>query len=115
MVNTALEVSLMLEERGIYPTVINARFIKPLDKNTILGKIRTSKAVVTLEDNVLIAGFGSSVLELINSEGMKDIRVKNYGFPDKFIEHGTIDEIFKRYKLDAESIFIDLVSFLNKE
>jgi len=115
MVNTALEVSLMLEERGIYPTVINARFIKPLDKDTILGKIRTSKAVVTLEDNVLIAGFGSSVLELINSEGMKDIRVKNYGFPDKFIEHGTIDEIFKRYKLDAESIFIDLVSFLNKE
>lgn len=74
--------------RNVHPTVINARFVKPLDDKLLSRIFRTHKALVTVEDNVLAGGFGSAVLEWLEENGCSNIRVERIGLPDRFIEHG---------------------------
>jgi 1-deoxy-D-xylulose-5-phosphate synthase len=84
-------------------TIVNARFVKPLDKKLILNAVKNAKQVVTIEEGVVEGGFGSAVLELLAAEGI-DIPVKCLGLPSKFIEQGKRDELLDMYGLTAEKI-----------
>lgn len=100
----ALDAAKLLAERGIHATVLNARFVKPLDHDLILRAARTTGALLTVEENALAGGFGSAVLELLESEGITGIKVKRIGIPDNFVEHGSQLQLRKDLRLDAEGI-----------
>jgi 1-deoxy-D-xylulose-5-phosphate synthase len=93
-----------LSLKGIEATVINSRFVKPLDTVTLLDAARRIKHIVTVEENVLIGGVGSSLLSLLQEAGISDIKVKMIGIPDKFVEHGTPSILREKYGLDADGI-----------
>ena len=103
MVSRAVEVAEELEENGINATVINARFLKPLDNETILKNIIGKKKVVTIEDGTVIGGLGSKVEELI-FENKINIELEKIAYPDVFVKHGSVDEIERKYGLDVGSI-----------
>jgi 1-deoxy-D-xylulose-5-phosphate synthase len=100
----ALEACRILTAEGIRATVINARFVKPLDRELILKAASTTGALLTVEENALAGGFGSAVLELLESAGMTDIRMKRVGIPDRFIEHGSQTQLRADLGLDAAGI-----------
>jgi 1-deoxy-D-xylulose-5-phosphate synthase len=87
MVGVAKQVSAALRKEGLTGMVVDMRFVKPLDKELILSIAKKVKTILTLEENVLMGGFGSGVLELLMSNGLTDCAVKCVGIPDKFIEH----------------------------
>ncbi len=105
MVAPALKAASALALKGIEATVVNARFAKPLDKALITDLASRIKRMVTIEENVLSGGFGSSVLELLQESGQCDIPVRNIGIHDVFVEHGTQANLRSKYGLDAEGIF----------
>lgn len=104
MVERAVEVSNILEKHGKQVEVINARFLKPIDKENIIKSITKTKKVVTIEDNIVKCGLGSEIENIIIEKGIKDIAFKKYGYPDEFVKHGSVGEIEKKYGLDAESL-----------
>lgn len=104
MVSTAVEVSAALLKKKVDTAVINARFVRPIDGDMIEDICASCKRIVTIEEGVLEGGFGSAVLEFIERENIKGIRVKRLGLPDKFIEHGRRDELFKKYNLTPDAI-----------
>ena len=104
MVAKAFEVKEELEKEGKTAEVINARFLKPFDEQTIINSMRKTKNIITLEDNTIIGGLASKVEELVSKNKENNIQFKAYGLPDKFIEHGKVEELEEMYKLDAKSI-----------
>jgi 1-deoxy-D-xylulose-5-phosphate synthase len=84
--------------------VVNARFIKPLDDELLAGIFRNIKRAVTIEDGVLDGGFGSAVLERIELNHMAGVKLKRFGLPDRFIEHGKRSELFSKYNLTPQAI-----------
>ena len=104
MVSTALSTADLLAEQGIECAVANARFAKPLDAELILELARRTRRVVTLEEGVLTGGFGSSVLQLVERAGLRDVRVESLGLPDQFVEHGPRDLLLRLFSLDVEGI-----------
>ena len=104
MVDRAVEVARLLEKKGIKSEVINARFIKPLDKETIISLIEKTKHVATLEDGILNGGLYTNVLDIINRSNLEDIKVIPFGYDDSFVTHGNTDELEKQMKIDAQSI-----------
>jgi 1-deoxy-D-xylulose-5-phosphate synthase len=109
MVHPALLAARQLETFGIKATVVNMRFIKPLDEETIRKIIKYTNKVVTLEEGILSGGFGSAVSELISSSG---VQVKSIGLPDVFVEHGNTSELRKKYGLTVESIVNTIKEFV---
>lgn len=103
-VSKCYKISESLKEVGISAEVINARFLKPLDEDAIIKSINKTKKVVVTEDSTIIGGLSSSIKELILEKKLKDIKLKTFAYPDEFIEHGSIDEIEKKYNLDVQSI-----------
>ncbi len=103
-VQTALEASRTLRERGIHPTVINARFIKPLDSEIIIESAARTRRLVTIEENTLMGGFGSAVLEALADKGLRRVKIKRLGLPDRFIEHGSQAELRRLTALTAEDL-----------
>jgi 1-deoxy-D-xylulose-5-phosphate synthase len=103
MVGKVLEAKEILKVSDLQPFIVNLRFVKPLDEELILDISNKVKFIVTVEDNVIAGGVGSAILELLNSNGIYK-PVLRLGFPDKFIEHGDVENLFKKYNLDAESI-----------
>jgi len=99
-----LEAANRLADKGIECTVVNTRFVKPLDAALILDIVQRAKTVVTVEDNALQGGFGSSVLELLEASACHGVRVERIGLPDEFIEHGTQETLRAKYGLDADGI-----------
>jgi 1-deoxy-D-xylulose-5-phosphate synthase len=99
----ALAAAAMLEEQGFSATVVNARFIKPLDEDLILTLAARHGRVLTVEENVLAGGFGSAVLELLVDHELS-VAVKRLGIPDTFVEHGSPAILRQKYGLDAEGI-----------
>ena len=85
------------KEQGINAEVINARFLKPLDKETIKQSIEKTKKVVTMEDGTIINGLATAVKELMVDEKLKDIELQSYAWPDEFIKHGSVEELEKEY------------------
>lgn len=113
-VQIALSIADQLKEKhGIQITVVNARFIKPLDKETLLEQAKTHQSIVTLEDNVLMGGFGSGILEEFEQNEIT-ISVKRFGWPDQFIEHGnSVEELRRKVGLDRESLYNSIEDFLS--
>lgn len=99
MVYDAFEVFKILDSRGIRAGVVNARFISPVDSVTLEETDGRVKLIVTMEDNILKGGFGSQISALA-----KKTQVLSFGWPDRFIEHGSVDELKRKYGLDSESV-----------
>ena len=85
------------KEQGIEAEVINARFLKPLDSTTIIKSIQKTKKVITIEDGTVINGLATAVKELIVDNNLQNVKFKAYAYPDKFIQHGTLDELEEIY------------------
>ena len=111
----AMEISKNLKENKIEAEVINARFLKPLDKETITKSIEKTKFVVTIEDGTIINGLGTAVKELIVNEKLEDVKVKSYAYPDEFIKHGTVEELEEIYHQDTKSIYDDIIEMKKEE
>ncbi|MFN5290213.1 MAG: 1-deoxy-D-xylulose-5-phosphate synthase [Gemmataceae bacterium] len=94
----------LLREEGYSVGVINARFLKPLDKTTILKALEEAQLLVTIEENSLEGGFGSAVLEAVNAAGGDSRKVLRLGLPDQFVEHGERQELLSDLGLDAKGI-----------
>lgn len=103
-VSKALKIAKDIEKDNINAEVINARFLKPLDKATIKTSIEKTKNVITIEDGTTINGLSTAIKELIIEEEIKDTKIKTYAYPDKYIKHGTVEEIEKLYHVDEETI-----------
>ncbi|MCD0169303.1 1-deoxy-D-xylulose-5-phosphate synthase [Deinococcus sp. 23YEL01] len=83
--------------------VVNARFVKPLDETMLREVARSARAIITVEDNTVVGGFGSAVLEFLNAEGIKT-PVRVLGIPDEFQEHATVESVHARSGIDAQAI-----------
>ena len=99
----AMEMAEKLRQNEIDAEVINARFLKPLDKEKIKTSIEKTKNVITMEDGIEINGLGTAVEELIVEENLQNIKFKKYAWPDEFIRHGSVEELEKIY-CDFDSI-----------
>jgi len=104
MVPVARRAAAMLKEQGVLATVINARFVKPLDAACIAEHAKRTGRLITIEENVLAGGFGSAVLELLESRGLHDIQVKCLGIADTFVEHGSQALLREKYGLTAQGL-----------
>jgi 1-deoxy-D-xylulose-5-phosphate synthase len=110
-VRPALEAASQLHNHGMEATVVNGRFIKPLDGELICSLAAESKRMITVEENALQGGFGSAVLELLEERGLVGVQVKRLGIPDIFVEHGTQEALRHKYCLDAEGIYRAVEAF----
>jgi len=104
LVNNAMEAAELLTKEGIEAEVVNMRFVKPLDLDIVSSIAARIPNILTIEDNVIQGGFGSAVLEGLQSIGSTDTAVKLHGLPDDFVEHGTPQELYHMLKLDAPGI-----------
>ena len=102
--NAAVEAADKLADFGISCGVVNPIFVKPLDVDLLFDAARSTRRIVTVEENVLAGGFGSAVLEALAEAGFEDVVVHRIGMPDSFIEHGTAADQRRRLNLDAEGI-----------
>lgn len=107
-VETAEETDRILMNNGIDATIVNARFIKPIDEECIKQLAKTHKLMVTIEENVLKGGYGMSVLSYVNTLD-SDAKVVNVALGDTFIEHGSAKELQVENGLDAEKIANDII------
>ena len=115
LLKTAMEVadyfiSLPEEERRNFG-VINARFVKPLDSDTILEPIRQNQPLFTLEEGVLMGGFGSAILEEANRRRLDTRYITRLGIPDRYIQHETRDEQLAEIGLDRNGIISAIRDF----
>ena len=104
MVDTAIEIARKFQEKNISCNVINSRFVKPLDTKITLKYAQQCKFIFTLEENVVIGGFGSAIEELLAENSMYH-PVYKFGIPDFFIEFASQDEQKEAARLDAYNIF----------
>ncbi|MBE2226663.1 MAG: 1-deoxy-D-xylulose-5-phosphate synthase [Ignavibacteria bacterium] len=104
MVDVGMKTRALLAKDNIDIEVVNARFVKPLDGELLRDIFSRHKKVITLEDNVVTGGFGSAVLEFMNQNKINDVDLLVHGLPDKYVEHGTPDELFRDLKLDPVGV-----------
>ncbi|HYO25094.1 MAG TPA: 1-deoxy-D-xylulose-5-phosphate synthase [Lacipirellulaceae bacterium] len=104
LVRRCLAAADLLHAEGLDVGVINARFIKPLDAETIVAAVHDSPWVITVEEAALAGGFGSAVLEAASAAGVDASRVHRLGIPDRYIEHGERDELLADLGLDIAGI-----------
>lgn len=100
----ALDAAQTLADNGISATVVNARFVKPLDTSTILPLAERIGKVITIEDGVVMGGFGSAVLEALAAADITNVEIKNLGIPDEFIEHGDVQYLYALHQCDADAV-----------
>lgn len=105
MVYPSLEAASILEKNGISPTVINARFVKPLDEELFASLLKGHHTIVTVEEAYLAGGFGSAVLEFFEASGsIGDIKIVRMGVPDEIVTHGDPKRLLAAYGLNAQGI-----------
>src|SRR5256714_11476700 len=106
MAHPSLAAAERLEKDRIETTVVNARFVKPLDAPLLLALARTKRLIVTIEEAYLAGGFGSAVIELLEENGLQDkVRVMRMGIPDRLITHGDAKLLLAKYGLDSDGIY----------
>ncbi|MBQ9519826.1 MAG: 1-deoxy-D-xylulose-5-phosphate synthase, partial [Firmicutes bacterium] len=105
MMDEAVGVYERLIKDGHKPTLINARFSSPIDMDMAEDMFKNYKYVFTVEDNVLRGGFGCMLAQAFAKIGTGGALLQCFGFPDKFIEHGTKAQLFERYGLDSEGLY----------
>ena len=111
MVEKAFNVVETLKEQNINIGLINATFVKPIDKEMLDKLIDEDKTIITLEDNVILGGFGNLVLNYVRNTN-SNIKIINLGFKDEFIPHGKVDDLFKIYGLDEKSILEEVMKLM---
>jgi 1-deoxy-D-xylulose-5-phosphate synthase len=109
MVKTAKEVREELKEIGYNCSLVNARFVKPIDEDNILELVGEHKLIVTLEENVKNGGYGEKVLQFISEYGIK-INILIIAIPDEYVEHGNVEILKKEVGIDKESIIKRIIS-----
>jgi 1-deoxy-D-xylulose-5-phosphate synthase len=112
MTYVALKAAEQLSREGIAAEVVNMRFVKPLDCDLLRGVALRIPRLVTLEDNVVIGGFGSAVTEFLASDGITGVRLLSLGLPDRFIDHGTPQELHAELGLDPPGVARSVAAFL---
>jgi len=106
MVHPSVQAAERLAKDGVEATVVNARFVKPLDAGLLLALARTKRLIVTVEEAYLAGGFGSAVMELLEENGLLDrVRVVRMGVPDRLVTHGDAQLLLAKYGLDADGIY----------
>jgi 1-deoxy-D-xylulose-5-phosphate synthase len=106
MVYPAVQAAENLEKDNIEATVVNARFVKPLDTEMILNLAQTNRVIITVEEAYLAGGFGSAVMELLEEKGLLDkVKIVRMGVPDRIITHGDAKLLLAKYGLDADGIY----------
>lgn len=113
-VNAAHRVAERLDKDGISAMVINARFVKPLDRALLTSVVSMIPRLITIEENALQGGFGSAVLEFLNEIDACHVQVRRIGIPDVFVEQGHQVELRRQYGLDDEGIYLAVHSFLKE-
>jgi 1-deoxy-D-xylulose-5-phosphate synthase len=111
--NYAVEAWKELQREGIYAAHFDMRFAKPLDEELLHDIFKRFDRIVTVEDGCILGGFGSAVVEFMAQNGYS-AKVKMLGIPDKFIEHGSQDELFTECHYDKEAIKQAVVEFTNE-
>ena len=118
MVETAAKVREILSEKNISCSLINARFVKPIDEELVLSESRRVKVIVTLEENVLSGGFGEKVLNFLNQKtdvfSFEGNKIMNVSIPDKYVEHGNPEILKKEIGIDANSVAERIERMLRK-
>jgi 1-deoxy-D-xylulose-5-phosphate synthase len=104
MVYPALEASEQLHKDGINVEMVNARFVKPMDEEMLLSILKRFDKVITLEENALLGGFGSAILEFAEAHTVNNVLIKRMGIPDEFIQHGPRSKLLSILGLDKEGI-----------
>jgi 1-deoxy-D-xylulose-5-phosphate synthase len=110
----AMKAAEQLSQEGLSTAVINARFVKPLDHELIVGVARRVRYVVTVEEGCKMGGFGSAVLEALSDAGVTGVRTKILGLPDWYIEQGPQDLLRERYGLTTEGIYRSVKELVSK-
>ncbi len=113
MVGMALAAAVVLESRGVSAGVIDAMFVKPLDVDMILGAARSTRFLVTIEENTRQGGFGESVLTVL-ADANVHVDTLLLGVPDNYVRHGKVSEQLKECGLDAEGIAAAILEKLGK-
>lgn len=114
MVEIAVEAEELLREQyQIDATVVNARFVKPFDKGLMKEIAAEHEILVTMEDNVYQGGFGQQVTDYLHSEGLHCRAMINVSIPDQFIEHGNVNELYKKMQMDADGIVNRILEVYN--
>lgn len=103
MVKVALEVRDQLKERGYSCSLVNARFVKPIDEEAVKEACREHKLIVTMEENVLSGGYGEKVRDYVDAIGAST-QVLNIAIPDEYVEHGNVELLKQEIGIDADSI-----------
>ncbi len=114
MCSEAVKAAKILEEKGYHPMVVNMRFIKPLDLDLLRKLAEDGLEIFTVEDNLRAGGLGSKVLEAYSDMELL-VKVHNFGFPDRFIEHGTQAQLLARYGLDGAGIAARMEKILEEK
>lgn len=112
-VSRALEVANILKKKKISAEVINVRFLRPIDKDTILTSIYKTKRVVTIEDAYIDGGLATKIKDILFNQ--KNVSSLFFGYPNEFIKHGSIEELEAIYKLDKFSISKKIFKLFEKE
>ncbi|MCI0512095.1 1-deoxy-D-xylulose-5-phosphate synthase [candidate division KSB1 bacterium] len=115
MIPPALEAAHKLEAINIGATVINARFVKPLDEKMLIHLAKRFNLMVTVEDNVIQGGFGSAVAEFYAAKQLHQFKLINLGLPDTFIEHGEPEILYHQLRLDSAGLFKTILDLLEME
>lgn len=113
MVAPAIQTAEILAAKGLSVGIINARFVKPLDKACVINAAKSSNCIVTMEENVLMGGFGSAVLEALNDENIA-CPVVRIGIPDEFVEHGDMNILKDKIGLVPEKMAARILNSVNK-
>ncbi len=103
MTKHALEAKNIILQENINPTIVNARFLKPMDEKLLHEMIANHKKVLTIEDNAIAGGFGSSINKFI-IDNKYNVEIVNLGIPDQFIEHGNVDLLYDSLDLSPQKI-----------
>jgi 1-deoxy-D-xylulose-5-phosphate synthase len=114
-ISLAKEAADLLVKQGIQAETVNARFIKPLDE-TMLHKIVERKIpIFTVEESILQGGFGSSILEFLDDHDYTNVSINRMGIPDRFIEHGNVDDLLEEIHLTSEELVIRITDSVTEK
>ncbi len=111
-IGMALEAAEDLEEKGVSVQVVNARFIKPFDKEMLHQILSMNKPVLTIEEGVLQGGFGSGILEFASEHGYDGAVIRRLGIPDTFVEHGSVSKLLEEVNLTKNAILEQILTMI---
>lgn len=113
-IEMAMAASIQLAKKGMSIEVINARFLKPLDEEMLHDVMKRNIPILTIEESVLQGGFGSSILEFAE-ENQYHPTIKRMGIPDRFIEHGSVQQLLEEIHLTKEQVIEELTNILQMD